>query len=262
MSRTRRPDQARTRRSWTCSTGSAAPPRPRCWPGSPVRRTTRPSAPSSACSRRRGTSATSRTGCATSISRRVARHAARKAALRHLVETFFDGSAASAVTALLGRDAGRLTDEDLDRIDALVQVGPQGGEVMVLGILVLRASVALAAALAVALVVPAPDRPRCDTSSWPSGVATAVLTLPLPRLMPAWEMAPPAAAERPAAASEAAPRPPAPLQCATVTSPAMPPAGRRWNVSARGGGFARVARSAPWRVAAPLFARPDRACAA
>ena len=51
----------------------------------------------------------------------VARHTARKAALRHLVETFFDGSAASAVTALLGRDAGRLTDEDLDRIDAIVQ---------------------------------------------------------------------------------------------------------------------------------------------
>ena len=51
----------------------------------------------------------------------VARHAARRAALRHLVETFFDGSAASAVTALLGRDAGRLTDEDLDRIDAIVQ---------------------------------------------------------------------------------------------------------------------------------------------
>src|SRR6187401_3871610 len=51
----------------------------------------------------------------------VARHAARRAALRHLVETFFDGSAASAVTALLGRDAGRLTDEDLDRIDELVQ---------------------------------------------------------------------------------------------------------------------------------------------
>jgi len=51
----------------------------------------------------------------------VARHAARRAALRHLVETFFDGSAASAVTALLGRDAGRLTDDDLDRIDAIVQ---------------------------------------------------------------------------------------------------------------------------------------------
>ena len=51
----------------------------------------------------------------------VARHAARKAALRHLVETFFDGSAASAVTALLGRDAGRLSDDDLERIDAIVR---------------------------------------------------------------------------------------------------------------------------------------------
>jgi predicted transcriptional regulator len=51
----------------------------------------------------------------------VTRNTARKAALRHLVETFFDGSAASAVTALLGRDAGRLSDEDLDRIEAIVQ---------------------------------------------------------------------------------------------------------------------------------------------
>src|SRR5262245_61802257 len=32
----------------------------------------------------------------------VARHAARKSALRHLVETFFDGSPEKAVAALLG----------------------------------------------------------------------------------------------------------------------------------------------------------------
>ena len=51
----------------------------------------------------------------------VARHTARKAALRHLVETFFDGSAAGAVTALLGRDAGKLSDEDLDRIEGLLK---------------------------------------------------------------------------------------------------------------------------------------------
>jgi predicted transcriptional regulator len=51
----------------------------------------------------------------------VARNTARKAALRHLVDTFFDGSAAGAVTALLGRDAGRLSDDDLDRIDALIR---------------------------------------------------------------------------------------------------------------------------------------------
>src|SRR6187200_1705915 len=51
----------------------------------------------------------------------VARQAARKAALRHLVNTFFDGSSAGAVTALLGRDAGKLSDEDLDRIEALIR---------------------------------------------------------------------------------------------------------------------------------------------
>jgi predicted transcriptional regulator len=51
----------------------------------------------------------------------VARNTARKAALRHLVDTFFDGSAAGAVTALLGRDAGRLSDDDLNRIDALIR---------------------------------------------------------------------------------------------------------------------------------------------
>jgi predicted transcriptional regulator len=51
----------------------------------------------------------------------LARHTARKAALRHLVDTFFDGSAAGAVTALLGRDAGRLSDEEIDRIEALLK---------------------------------------------------------------------------------------------------------------------------------------------
>lgn len=51
----------------------------------------------------------------------LARHTARKAALRHLVDTFFDGSAAGAVTALLGRDAGKLSGEDLDRIEGLLK---------------------------------------------------------------------------------------------------------------------------------------------
>jgi predicted transcriptional regulator len=46
----------------------------------------------------------------------VPRHAARKSALRHLVDTFFDGSAEKAVSALLGGEGARLTDEELDRI--------------------------------------------------------------------------------------------------------------------------------------------------
>jgi predicted transcriptional regulator len=51
----------------------------------------------------------------------LGRQTARKAALRHVVDTFFDGSAAGAVTALLGRDAGKLSDDDLDRIEALLK---------------------------------------------------------------------------------------------------------------------------------------------
>lgn len=51
----------------------------------------------------------------------VPRHAARRSALKHLVETFFDGSPASVVTALLGTEAGRLSDDDLDRIARLIE---------------------------------------------------------------------------------------------------------------------------------------------
>ena len=50
----------------------------------------------------------------------VARHAARKSALRHLVDTFFEGSTEKAVAALLGGEGSRLSDEELDRITGLV----------------------------------------------------------------------------------------------------------------------------------------------
>ena len=51
----------------------------------------------------------------------VSRHAARRSALRHLVETFFDGSSAKVVAALLGGEASRLSDEELRRIADLVR---------------------------------------------------------------------------------------------------------------------------------------------
>src|SRR5438046_8957143 len=50
----------------------------------------------------------------------VARHAARKSALRHLVNTFFEGSTAKVVAALLGGEGTRLTDEELKRVADLV----------------------------------------------------------------------------------------------------------------------------------------------
>jgi predicted transcriptional regulator len=51
----------------------------------------------------------------------VPRHSARRSALKHLVDTFFDGSPSQAVSALLGGEASRVTDEELARIEALVK---------------------------------------------------------------------------------------------------------------------------------------------
>lgn len=56
----------------------------------------------------------------------VSRTVARKSALKHLVDTFFDGSPASVVTALLGRDGARLSDEELERIAALIRKARKG----------------------------------------------------------------------------------------------------------------------------------------
>ena len=50
----------------------------------------------------------------------VARHAARKSALRHLVDTFFEGSAEKAVAALLGGEGARLSAEEIDRLAELI----------------------------------------------------------------------------------------------------------------------------------------------
>jgi predicted transcriptional regulator len=50
----------------------------------------------------------------------VPRYAVRKPALRHLVDTFFDGSVEKVVQALLGGDRTRLSKEELDRIAELV----------------------------------------------------------------------------------------------------------------------------------------------
>jgi predicted transcriptional regulator len=57
----------------------------------------------------------------------VPRHAARKSALKHLVETFFDGSAEQVVAAVLGGEASRLSEEELDRVSALIDKARKEG---------------------------------------------------------------------------------------------------------------------------------------
>src|SRR5215207_9597883 len=51
----------------------------------------------------------------------LARRTARRSALKHLVDTFFDGSSAQVVAALLGGDGSRVSAEELDRIEVLVR---------------------------------------------------------------------------------------------------------------------------------------------
>jgi BlaI family transcriptional regulator, penicillinase repressor len=46
----------------------------------------------------------------------VPRRAARKSALKHLVDTFFDGSVEKVVGALLGGEGVRVSDDELERI--------------------------------------------------------------------------------------------------------------------------------------------------
>jgi predicted transcriptional regulator len=50
----------------------------------------------------------------------IPRYSARRSALKHLVDTFFEGSSAKVVAALLGGEGARISDEELERIAELV----------------------------------------------------------------------------------------------------------------------------------------------
>jgi BlaI family penicillinase repressor len=57
----------------------------------------------------------------------VGRERARRSALRHLVNTFFEGSAEQAVAALLDGQASEMTDEELDRLSKLIASARKDG---------------------------------------------------------------------------------------------------------------------------------------
>ena len=57
----------------------------------------------------------------------VPRGTVRRSALKHLVETFFDGSVEQTVAALLGADASRLSDDELQRIAGLIEKARKEG---------------------------------------------------------------------------------------------------------------------------------------
>jgi len=57
----------------------------------------------------------------------AARGPVRRSALKHLVETFFDGSVEQTVAALLGGEGSRLTAEQLERIEELIRKARKEG---------------------------------------------------------------------------------------------------------------------------------------
>ena len=57
----------------------------------------------------------------------VPRRTVRRSALKHLVETFFEGSVEQVVAALLGGEGSRPTDEQLDRIEDLIKKARKDG---------------------------------------------------------------------------------------------------------------------------------------
>src|SRR6476660_941502 len=57
----------------------------------------------------------------------VPRDVARRSALRHLVETFFEGSAEKVVAALLGGEVTRISPEELSRLARLISKGRKEG---------------------------------------------------------------------------------------------------------------------------------------
>jgi predicted transcriptional regulator len=55
------------------------------------------------------------------------RHEVRQSALKHLIDTFFEGSTQKVVAALLGNEGSRVSKEELDRIAELVEKARKAG---------------------------------------------------------------------------------------------------------------------------------------
>src|SRR2546422_518592 len=58
----------------------------------------------------------------------VHRDKAQRSAIRHLVQTFFDGSPQEAVAALLDSSSSKLSDSELDRLQELIDKARKGGK--------------------------------------------------------------------------------------------------------------------------------------
>jgi predicted transcriptional regulator len=57
----------------------------------------------------------------------VARDNAQRSALRHILQTFFDGSAEQAISALLDDQSSRFSQAELDRLARMIDTARKSG---------------------------------------------------------------------------------------------------------------------------------------
>jgi BlaI family transcriptional regulator, penicillinase repressor len=57
----------------------------------------------------------------------IGRDNAKRSALRHMLQTFFDGSAEQAISALLDDSSTRLSDRELDRLARMIEQARKAG---------------------------------------------------------------------------------------------------------------------------------------
>jgi predicted transcriptional regulator len=57
----------------------------------------------------------------------VARDSAKRSAMRHMLRTFFNGSAEQAISALLDDSSAKLSDAELDRLAQLIEQARRSG---------------------------------------------------------------------------------------------------------------------------------------
>ncbi len=58
----------------------------------------------------------------------IARDNAKRSALKHMLKTFFDGSAEQAISALLDENSSNLSPAELDRLARLIDTARKSGE--------------------------------------------------------------------------------------------------------------------------------------
>ena len=132
----------------------------------------------------------------------VPRRSAGRSALRHLVDTFFDGSSAKAVAALLGGEGSGISDDELQRIAELVNNARSDLAMSVMLALAIRSSIVLLAGMLLATLL-AKRSAALRHVVLAASIFAAAAVVPLSFAVPEWEVAVPRSLQSPVTTSPA-----------------------------------------------------------